>query len=327
MKTLPLMVSNSEIQTWKDCRRRWYLSYYRELGPATESVTGARQLGTKIHLALCVMYEEGRNPVEVIIELYQEDERDLVMSGQLHMIDDLRKELDLAKAMLEGYVDWAAEIGLDSEYEMISPEEVIEVSSGLPNVWLRGKLDQRMQRRTDKARLFRDFKTSGSFEQSRPLLYMDEQMRFYHLLEQLHAAYMARVNTDIEQVDGRPQIWRTDGALYLMLRKVKRTARAQPPFYEQIEIRHNKAIIVSTWKRVHKVLEEIWAAHEALDAGADHAYVCPPRPSRDCLWKCDYVKICPLFDDGSNVEGAIAERYVHRDPHERYRREEERKGD
>ena len=34
----------------------------------------------------------------------------------------------------------------------------------------------------------------------------------------------------------------------------------------------------------------------------------------DCEWSCDFVKICPLFDDGSRVEDAIQDMYTERDP-------------
>lgn len=316
-KTLPLLVSNSEIQTWKDCRRRWYLTYYRELGLRREddSPTGARQLGSRIHVALKVMYEEGRNPVEVINEIYAEDIQLLITNHREDMIVELQQEQDLAKAMLEGYVQWVLDDAIDAEYDLVAPETVIEVPSGLPNVHLRGKLDQRFVRRSDKARLFRDFKTVGSLTEPLKILRMDEQMKFYHLLEQLDAVYRARVDGD--------RMWRTDGALYTMLRKVKRTARAAPPFYGQVEVRHNRQEIKHMWTRVHKILKEIWDAHTDLDAGADHQYIAPPRPSRDCVWKCDFLSICPMMDDGSNVDGIINERYEHRDPHERYAQEDE----
>ena len=102
----PLQVSNSEIQTYKDCRRRWYLSYYLELGirRAKDAPTGARQLGTKIHIALCAMYAEGRNPVDVLNELYKED-KELFAEFPDKLIE-LGKEQDLGKAMMEGYVEW-----------------------------------------------------------------------------------------------------------------------------------------------------------------------------------------------------------------------------
>src|SRR5690606_38485102 len=122
----------------------------------------------------------------------------------------------------------------------------------------------------------------------------------------------------INETGGEPQ-WRTDGALYTMLRKVKRTAAAKPPFYDQIEVQHNLQTIRTMWTRVAKVVEEIYDARVALDAGSDHQYIAYPRPSRDCTWKCDFFPVCSMFDDGSDVEGVIEQYYEHVDPPQRYR--------
>jgi hypothetical protein len=313
-----LLISNSEIQTWKDCRRKWWLVYYREMAPRRdqEDPTGARQLGIRIHIALGAMYQDGLNPVEVLRSIYAEDEAALTAAQRTDRVTALRKEYDLALAMIEGYVEWVAETAVDEGLELVATEDVIEVPGSVPGVTLRGKLDARFVRKVDRARLFLDHKTVGDLTTPQRILPMDEQMKFYHLLEQLDGMYRGV---------SKEKQWRTDGALYNMLRKVKRTATAKPPFYERVEVRHNRAVIESTWKRVHKVCEEIVAAHSALDAGADHQYVCPPRPSRDCTWKCDFQPICAMFDDGSNVEGLMDEYYEHRDPHERYAKEDEEK--
>ena len=260
------------------------------------------------------MYEEQTNPVDVVNAVYAEDIA--LFASDPDKVIDLKKEQDLAKAMLEGYIEWVATEAADDGIELVAAETVIEVPSGNPRVTLRGKLDQRVVRKTDGARMFLDHKTVADLTTPVRLLPIDEQMKFYHLLEQLDGMYRGV---------SKEKQWRTDGALYNMLRKVKRTATAKPPFYERVEVRHNRAVIESTWKRVHKVCEEIVAAHSALDAGADHQYVCPPRPSRDCTWKCEFFAICKMFDDGSNVEGLVNEYYEHGDPHERYREEEETK--
>lgn len=311
----PLLVSNSEIQTYKDCRRKWWLTYYRELGikRTEDKPVGARQLGTRIHIALCELYENGRNPLDVINEVYAEDEK--LFADDPNKITDMRKEQDLAKAMLEGYVEWIAEEAADDGIELVAAETVIEVPSGVKGVMLRGKLDQRVVRKIDGAKLFLDHKTVGDLTTPVRLLPLDEQMKFYHLLEKLDGMYNAGVS--------EKQQWRTDGGLYNMLRKVKRTATAKPPFYGRAEVRHNDETLRNTWIRVHKILEELVLTRQALDSGADHQYMCPPRPSKDCTWKCDFFAVCPMFDDGSNIDGLLNEYYAHIDPHERYNAQDE----
>ena len=56
--TLPVRISNSEIQTFKDCRRKWWLSYYRRLKPKSANMTGALALGSRIHEALDMYYSK-----------------------------------------------------------------------------------------------------------------------------------------------------------------------------------------------------------------------------------------------------------------------------
>jgi len=310
-------ISNSEIQTWKSCRREWWLTYYRELGIKRDldKPIGPRQLGTKIHIALCAYYAEHRNPVEVVNELYLEDKTRLAEDPVV--VADLGKEQDLAKAMLEGYVEWVKEEGADDDIELVAAETVIEVPvpNIHPDVMLRGKLDQRVVRKIDGARLFLDHKSVGDLTTPQRMLPLDEQMKFYHLLEKLDSLYKT----------GEEPPWRTDGGLYNMLRKVKRTASAKPPFYGRAEVHHNQQVLQTMWMRVSKVIIEIMHAREALDAGGEHHYVVPPRPSRDCTWKCDFFAVCAMFDDGSNVEGLLHEYYTHVDPHERYNIEDEGK--
>ncbi len=316
-----LKVSNSEIQAFKDCRRRWWLTHYKQLGlkRSEQSATGPRELGTKVHIALEQMYTMEENPALVIDALYEQDIealKDHAFGDE--MTAELHKEWALARAMVEGFVEWSAEEGLDSGLELVALEEVIEVDSSVPGVKLRGKLDQRWIRKLDGARLFRDWKTVQSVNEPVKTLHMDEQMKFYHLLEYLKLLAEGEGSPE----DGTSVAGRTDGALYTMLRKVKRTAAAKPPFYGQAEVHHNLEELRSMWKRTAKVIEEIVTVRQELDAGSDPLYSVPPRPNRDCTWKCDFFTVCPMFDDGSAVDDALEAMYEHRDPHERYDDEE-----
>lgn len=300
-----MKVSNSEIQTLKDCPRKWWLTYYRELALINVELTGARPLGTNIHTVLQGYYQDGVDPVEGIKELYAAQIKEAEHAGK--SAATLRKDADLALAMVQGYMDWIAEQAVDVDLELISTEQVLEyrLDPALVNgheVWLRGKLDARFRRRSDGASLFMDHKTVQSIDVMNKLLPMNEQMKFYHLLEYLCS---------------QGQQW-TDGALFNMLRKVKRTATAKPPFYERSHVGHNQEVLRTTWERTISIIQRLIAIRESLDAGTSHHLAVPPRPNNECTWKCDFFAMCPLFDDGSNVEGLLAERYHRIDPHERY---------
>jgi hypothetical protein len=160
--------------------------------------------------------------------------------------------------------------------------------------------------------MFRDFKTvGGSFSDFSSQAQMNEQILTYMLLE--HAQ-----NTDPSE--------RSEGGIFTMLKKVKRTANARPPFYEQIEVRHNVFTMRAFWQRIHGTISDLMGVKKALDEGSDPNFVAYPRPTKDCKWKCQFYTVCPLIDDGSAAEAAISEMYVVSDPYGYYGKDEEKKG-
>jgi hypothetical protein len=271
------------------------------LQPQTQNFTGALALGSRIHAALDDYYSKDIPLLEAYAIHVQKDKQALIESYRDTV--ELETEAELGRIMLEGYLDWVEENGIDAELEMISTEEIISVPLFDGRVELQGKLDMRVRRKADGVRMFRDFKTvGGSFTEFAALAHMNEQILTYMLLE-------AAQNKDGE---------RCEGGIFTMLKKVKRTSNAKPPFYDQIEVRHNQFALRAFWNRVHGTLKDMLATRDALDEGQDHHYVAYPRPSRDCKWKCQFFAICPLFDDGSAAEHAITELYVEGDPYKYY---------
>jgi hypothetical protein len=162
----------------------------------------------------------------------------------------------------------------------------------------------RVRRKSDGVRMFRDFKTvGGSFSDFAGQAHMNEQILTYMLLE-------SHQNNSEED--------RSEGGLFTLLKKVKRSSRAKPPFYDQIEVRHNIFTLRAFWQRIHGVISDILSVKKALDSGADPNLVAYPTPSRDCKWKCPFYSVCPLVDDGSAVEEAIAEKFEISDPYGYY---------
>uniref|UniRef100_A0AAU6R677 Exonuclease n=1 Tax=Micrococcus phage Kurnik TaxID=3092208 RepID=A0AAU6R677_9CAUD len=313
----PLKISNSEIQQFKSDRRTWFLAYYRGLGlkKSEEEITGFRSLGTRVHAALEHYYTQESPVLYYLKSIYEDIEKQLLERGRMYEVDNLWKEYDLAHAMVEGYLEWIAEEAIDDGLEVVAAEGVVEVLSHIMGLMLRGKLDQRIVRKVDNARLFRDFKTVGNLTAPVKTLHLNEQMKFYHLLEHL----------DSIEKTGEAPVWRTDGALYMMLRRVKRTAQAKPPFYGQLEVRHNKREIETMWIRTTKTIEEMFDTRAALDAGGDPHYWCPARIDGYAS-SSDFFPIYNMFDDGSNVEGMIESYYEVVDPDARYNLEEMEKG-
>jgi hypothetical protein len=224
---------------------------------------------------------------------------------------DLESEAELGRIMLEGYLQWVEENGIDAELEMISTEEIISMPLLDNSVVLQGKIDMRVRRKADGVRMFRDFKTvGGSFTDFSSMAHMNEQILTYMMLE------------TAQNKEGE----RSEGGIFTMLKKVKRSANARPPFYEQLEVRHNVFALRSFWQRIHGTLSDMLNTRKALDEGGDHRFVAYPRPSRDCKWKCQFFTICPMFDDGSAAEAAIEDAFEVSNPYAYYGVEEEKKG-
>ena len=229
--TEPIHISNSEVQTYNDCRRKWWLSYYSRLQPKSKQMTGALALGSRIHEALDMYYSKDIPLLEAHSQLIDIDKKILVESYRDTY--DLESEAELGRIMLEGYLQWVEENGIDAELEMISTEEIISMPLLDGAVELQGKIDMRVRRRADGVRMFRDFKTvGGSFTDFSSMAHMNEQILTYMMLE------------TAQNKEGE----RSEGGIFTMLKKVKRSANARPPFFEQIEVRHNVFALRSFWQ-------------------------------------------------------------------------------
>jgi len=299
--TEPVRISNSEIQTFKDCRRKWWFTYYRRLQPKIKDYTGALALGSRIHEALDRYYSTGQPLLEAHADLVKEDMK--TMNDAYRDTTALESEAELGRIMLEGYLEWVELNGIDQELEMISTEEIIERPMMEGRVTLQGKIDMRVRRKLDGVRMFRDFKTvGGSFADFGATAQMNEQILTYMTLE------------EAQNQEGE----RSEGGIFTMLRKVKRGSYAKPPFYDQFEVRHNQFALRSFWQRLEGTLEDMLRVRDALDAGESHYKHAYPRPSRDCKWKCQFFAICPLVDDGSAAEAAISDAFEVSDPYGYY---------
>ena len=297
-------VSNSEVQTFKRCRRKWWLSWHRGLVQKSESPIGVRQIGNRLHRALSTHYSPGRvgNLLEALEREIALDRAQLDTNTAEEVVKQFAAEADLERIILEGYLEWLKETGADAEIEIISSETYIEAGlPELPGVAIIGKIDVRVRRTLDGVRLFLDHKSVANITQPVLMLPLDEQMKHYHLLEVLQGG---------EE--------RTAGALYNMLRRVKRTARATPPFYSRVEVRHNDIELATYRARVVGEITDMLAVEDALGRGASHHEVAYPRPSRDCLWDCPFLAVCPMFDDGSRAEDMLNVYFAQRDPLEYY---------
>lgn len=320
--------SNSELQTWKNCRRKWWLAWYREQQLQTQNFTDVRSTGTRVHRALEAWYvpdgEPRVDPRTALERIVVEDWTAIQELARKNNVDDehlsaLAVEFtgatNLERAMVEGYVEWLAETGADADLRVIGSEQPIvvplEIDVDLGGrhgtttrpIELIGLLDTRVTRVTDGMRLFIDHKTVGDVNGPVATLPQNEQMLHYHLLDWLSSEHAED---------------RCDGALYNMIRRVKRSPRAKPPFYARIEVRHNEYELDAYKRRMLAAAADIIVATERLNRGEHHLDVVYPTPTSQCTWSCDFFAVCNMFDDGSRAEDMLKGLYTRGNPRARY---------
>lgn len=292
-------ITNSQQRIFKECRRKWWLQFYRNLQPKEETakVVGPLNLGGRVHDALDVHYKGGDALTAIAEEYGTPALRELAIMQSVEKEFD--KEFSLAKTMLEGYLEWVEETGIDDGLELIGTEYELQApmtvghAGNEQEVILLAKLDAAFTRVIDGSLVVRDYKTSAAFADLEKSLLMDEQVKFYLLLLALQD----------------PEAKRLVLAEWVGLRKVLRTATAKPPFYERWPVNHNRHTLNNFWTQLYGTIERILEAESRLDAGADPQLVVPPSPSKDCSWRCQFYVACSLFDDGSDVERHLADHF------------------
>jgi hypothetical protein len=312
----PRLVSNSEVQTFKECRRKWWLSWYRGLVSRTVEVQGVRNTGTRFHIAMEAYYvpagQPAGNPFAALEVAQQEDWKIFAAQQDPSFPDEktakkLRSDFDLERIMLEGYLEWLRETGVDANLEVVASETFVSAPfldgfKNSPSVTLIGKIDTRFRDvRTGRTK-FMDNKTVVSFEDPR-LLKINQQTLHYQLLLWL---------------DSTGEEW-CDEALYNMIRRVKRTEKAKPPFFKRESIPRNRLELEAYKRQLTGTITEMQEVERKITKDpALVPFLISNRPSRDCTWKCPFFTVCHMFDDGSRVEDAVERFYEVKDPLDYY---------
>lgn len=311
-------ISQSDLKDFQRCKRRYWLRHVRRLAPRLRGPVGPLQSGTRVHEALEAFYQPHmsldprqalENAINDALNEYVKACKALDVEPDPIVLDKFKKDTDLERAMIEGYFEWLEDTGADAYLKVIAAEEQISVTAdqigaelGKPFVVV-GKLDARVLDEVTGFTQFVDHKTVQNFAQMLPTLQSDPQMLHYHLL-------LSILHPDQH----------VDGALYNMLRKVKRGKQAKPPFYSRETIIHNAAEIESYRLRLIGLVANVFEFEGRIEqlGPIGVQMFAQPNPTRDCAWDCSFYDICGQFDDGSRVEAAIADLFEERDPLERY---------
>ena len=277
-------------------------------------------LGSRIHDALEAFYvpptESPANPLDVFARGVEED-----LDAHPEEVERIEKDAELGRIMLEGYMDWLEETGADSQLEVIAPEEAVEFTwgsyMGVKAIFM-GKLDVRVLDKFTGARRWLDHKTTNSISRVVDIAYMNEQFKSYSLLE-----YMDAQQQGPTAPEEGPVPW-SDGGIINILRRVKRTASAKPPFYHREEVHYNAHVMENMRVRIDETIRDIIMLRARLDEGANPSRVAYPTPGNDCTWKCEFFAVCPIMDEGPDRADGFLEQYFEEgDPYERYKEDDQ----
>lgn len=304
-------ISNSEIQTFKDCPRKWWLAWHRGLVAKQTKVTGALAVGVRVHEVLASYYvPDGTPRADLLAELNRLLKEDLATLQAAYdgfvpadEMQDFERESRLQRAMLEGYLDWVTEEGEDSLLEIIEPEAYAEAHL-TDEIVIISRLDALANRTSDGALVFVDHKTTGDFLALIRAMTHGDQMKMYRLiLSILHPDRKVR------------------GVYLNMIRKVMRTRAAKPPFYMR-HFQDFNPIELDTFRMMLRgVVSNIQLAEIQLEHLPHHKVVYTRRSS-ECDWKCPFKNVCPMFDDGSRAEAYLEDKFTVHNPLSYYEKED-----
>lgn len=294
-------LSNSELNTFMTCRRQWYVKYYLHLAKKSDGTeyNGALNYGTRIHKALEGWYipdEAARvDPRQSIVTIYDEQEEIALNAGA-----DMKKFANDRKSsifLVEYYMKKIDE-GLDDEFNYIAAEQEYKITLG-KDLYFRGQIDAIVERKTDGARFVMDHKTYVSPEQNLLVAQINPQFLGYMALYRANNKdYLA-------------------GSILNIFRKVK-TERTAKEIIVRETIRHNQLETDNHLKKIKVIAKEIKSLKAKLDKGDAPNIVAYPNPTTDCSWRCEFLPVCHMFDDGSYWQEFLDRHYVQYDPNARY---------
>lgn len=300
----PLRLTNSGMKEFMEDKRKWMLNSIFGFKKKDEAPVGPLALGSRVHSALEYLYTHGDGLLTEYSRLAEVD-RELFMESPdgfwTEKVEAFNSEAELGRIMLEGYQEWAEEEGLDADITVEAVEKSVSAPIKDGRVMLMSKQDLTIIDHMDDARVIRDFKTAQNMSDYDKIASIDSQLPFYQYVESL----------------ADPSV-RLDGGQFVVLRKVKRSARSKPPFYQVWRTRTNEHALESISLKVDGLADEMLDTRDRILRGEDHRRVAPSNPTRDTSWKNPYYNLYPLMDDGSDYIRMLENEFVQSNPLARY---------
>ena len=288
----------SEIKRFIRCRRSWWLQYQLHWKKPDE-YPGAHHTGTMYHEGVGA-YRLGadRDGAEAAVyEAFHGEVKPEQVTEAHPAYAEWAKSYTLAARMVEGYIDWAEEEGIEVGRKSVVVEEQREQL--LPfrvsghDVTVTYKADHVYEDSQLGGYVLDDLKSVATLSQTPPTT--DFQLLTYSYLEGLR----------LGKFPVRAQ--------HSMGRRVLRTAAAKPPFFGESGFGVSEQMMVKHAEHLHAILGDMVRVIEKADLyGLDSALLYP-NPSKDCTWDCGMLDVCGMVDDGSDYETVLELNYVKRE--------------
>lgn len=169
-----LMLSYSQIRTWKECRQKWYYKYVEGLKP-TGRIKKV-EIGKYGHHLLESFYK-GKNLEEASQEYWDEQTKDMLQEEY----EEFEEVRELAESITERYLDY---YDVENEWEIIAVEEKFKVNipthRGYKSQnYLRGIIDLVVRDSSGEIWLVDHKYTSIDLLKYEDNLVLDEQSNYY----------------------------------------------------------------------------------------------------------------------------------------------------
>lgn len=291
----------SAINSFKWCRRNFWLSYGRNLVEQTDPdkpASGRRDVGTMFHTGAAAIYR-GQDWQSALDSWVQQQ----VLTSGGTVSKEWATEIRMVEAMLRTYVDWLEEEGSDAgEHTLITPDGIEHIEHRLTafagtyhgdNVYVTGEPDRLVVDEFTGLVIIDDLKTVDSLLPPATLSF-DFQGLTYEWLAAMNGI-------------------QTHQFRHTQVKKNMRTARSNPPWFAR-----HPATFTDPQREAHRrhLAATIGRMVEALqgveaDPAAHHEWM-EPTPNKDCSWRCPFINVCPMMDQGDDWEGALSEWFTTR---------------
>lgn len=261
----------SDMQSFMDCPRQWYLTRYRGLTspekPGLYAPT-SRDIGSTVDLAMRGYYWDGKDPSSTIRALAEERS---FSEEETH--PGWADVYATSARMMEGYLEWLADTGSDHGEVTVGVELELEAEI-IPGVFIHGHLDRLVFDTNFDDFIVDDTKTVDQIPKSELFDINFQLLTYIWLLRKI----------GIEASRGR----------HTYLRRVKRTGRANPPFYARSDIFVNDVQMANHEEHLKVLVHRIVDATYCLNCspGTPEESGLYPHVTRDCEWKCPVKSVC-----------------------------------